>query len=224
MSGGMSGTQDIEKTVSLFYDFPILNGQLKAAVGYKNSEGCILVKIPKSYLGKEDGEIKPIYYKKDSSVRLLPEFVYGYIPVGKDGKLGEIIHNPNYTENHDLDNVNLMYENSAVIKARKEGIDLKKQDVGLDVKYQILVKAYSETKEKYGDKQAEYALLELINKNDVQYFTGQNNRNDLKKYVCFANILKIMSFGVDIEKIDKNSIISNFCNQVNQINNNKKTI
>ena len=154
----------------------------------------------------------------------MPEFVYGYIPVDNDGKLGEIIHNPNYTETHDLDNVNLMYENSAVIKARKKGIELKKQEVGLDVKYQILVKAYKETKEKYGNRQAEYALLELIKKNDVQYFTGQNNRNNLKKYVCFANILKIMSFGVDIEKKDENSIISNFCNQINQVDNNKKII
>lgn len=224
MSGGMAGTQDIEKTVSLFYDFPILNAQLKAASGYKGSEGCILVKIPKSYIGKEDGEIKPIYYKKDASIRLLPEFVYGYIPVDKNGKLGEIIHNPNYKENHNLDNVNLMYEDSAVIKARKNGIELNKQEVGLDIKYQILAKAYKETKEKYGNKQAEYALLQLINKNDVQYFTGQNNRSDLNKYVCFDNILKTMCFGVDLENKDEKFIVRNFCDQFIELEENEKTI
>ena len=50
MQGGMAGNFDIEKTVSIFNDFTVLNGQLKAAHGYKGSQGCIIVKIPKSYL------------------------------------------------------------------------------------------------------------------------------------------------------------------------------
>lgn len=54
----------------------------------------------------------------------------------------------------------------------------------MDVKYEILTNAYIETYQKYGKKQAEYALLELINKNDTQYFTSQNNRENLIKYVC----------------------------------------
>ena len=53
MSGGNAGTTDIEKTVSIYQDFTILSGQLKASFGYKNSQGCIIVKIPKSYLGKK---------------------------------------------------------------------------------------------------------------------------------------------------------------------------
>lgn len=224
MSGGMDGTQDIEKTVSLFYDFPILNGQLKAAHNYKGSEGCFVVRIPKSYLGKEEGEIKPIYYKKDSYVRLLPEFIYGYIPTDKNGVLGEIIRNPNYKDVHNLDNVNLLYEDSALIKARKNAIDLNNEQVGLDVKYEILAKAYRETHQKYGKKQAEYALLELINKNDVQYFTGQNSRNSLSKYICYDNILKIMCFGTNVDSKDINSIITSFCNQMNMVDTNKKTI
>lgn len=224
MSGGMDGTQDIEKTVSLFYDFPILNGQLKAAHGYKGSEGCIVVRIPKSYLGKEDGEIKPIYYKKDSNVRLLPEFIYGYIPTKENGVLGEIIRNPNYRDVHNLDNVNLLYEDSALIKARKNGIELNSEQIGLDVKYEILAKAYRETYEKHGKRQAEYALLELINKNDVQYFTSQNNRNDLRKYICYGDILKIMCFGTNTDSKDINSIITSFCDQMNGVDTNKKII
>jgi hypothetical protein len=224
MSGGIAGTQDIEKTVSLFYDFPILNGQLKAAHGYKGSEGCIVVKIPKSYLGKEDGEIKPIYYKKDSTVRLLPEFIYGYIPTKESGILGEIIRNPNYRDVHNLDNVNLLYEDSAVIRARKNGIELKQQEVSLDVKYQILAKAYKETYQKHGKRQAEFALLELINKNDIQYFSGQTNRSNLMKYVCYGDVLKTMCFGINIDSKDLNSIITSFCNQMNVIDTNEKII
>ena len=224
MSGGMDGIQDIEKTVSLFYDFPILNGQLKAARGYKGSEGCIVVRIPKSYLGKEDGDIKPIYYKKDSTVRLLPEFIYGYIPTRENGVLGEIIRNPNYREIHKLDNVNLLYEDSALIKARKNGIDLNSEQVGLDEKYRILVKAYMDTYQKHGKRQAEYALLELINKNDVQYFTGKDNRSNLMKYVCYGNIIKVMCFGTNTDNKDINSIISSFCNQMDSVDTNFKKI
>lgn len=224
MSGGMAGTQDIEKTVSLFYDFPILNGQLKSAHGYKGSEGCLVVKIPKSYLGKEDGEIKPIYYKKDSTIRLLPEFIYGYIPTNENGVLGDMIHNPNYREIHELENVNLLYEDSAVIRARKNGVELKKQEISLDVKYEILSKAYKETYQKYGKKQAEHALLELINKNDTQYFTGGNNRTNLRKYICYDDIVRIMCFGINVDSKDINSIITSFCDQVNVVDINNKTI
>lgn len=224
MSGGMDGTQDIEKTVSLFYDFPILNGQLKAAHGYKGSEGCMIVRIPKSYLGKEDGEIKPIYYQKDSTIMLLPEFIYGYIPTKEKGVLGDIIRNPNYKDIHNLDNVNLLYEGSAIYKARKNGIDLNNKQVGIDVKYKILSEAYRETYQNHGKKQAEYALLELINKNDVQYFSGKNNRENLRKYVCYDDILKIMCFGVNIDSKDINDIITNFCNQMNEVDTNKKII
>ncbi len=224
MSGGMDGTQDIQKTVSLFYDFPILNGQLKAAHGYKGSEGCIVVKIPKSYLGKEDGEIKPIYYKKDSNIRLLPEFIYGYIPTDKNGMLGEIIRNPNYKDVHNLDNANLLYEDSALIKARKNGINLNSEQIGLDVKYEILAKAYIETYKRYGKRQAEFALLELINKNDTQYFTGQLNRDNLRKYVCYGDIIKTICFGINVDSKDVNSIITNFCNQMNIVDTNEKII
>ena len=224
MSGGMDGTQDIEKTVSLFYDFPVLNGQLKAAHNYKGSEGCIVVRIPKSYLGKEEGEIKPIYYKKDSYVRLLPEFIYGYIPTDKNGVLGEMIRNPNYKDVHNLDNVNLLYEDSAFNRARKNGINLNGEQIGLDVKYEILAKAYKETYQKYGKGQAEHALLELINKNDTQYFTGQNNRDNLMKYVCYGDIIKIMCFGTNIDSKDINSIITSFCNQMNIVDTSEKTI
>lgn len=113
---------DIRKTVDLFYDPIVFNGPLKAANRYKESAGCIIVKIPKSYLGIEDGDIKPIYYKDGVSSKLLPEYIYGYIPVDKDGTLGDIIHNPGYTDDHiyiDSEGT-LLYESKALNRQRRK--------------------------------------------------------------------------------------------------------
>lgn len=113
---------DIKKTVDLFYDPILLNGALKTANRYKASAGSIIIKIPKSYLGIEDGEIKPIYYKDGVSTKLLPEYIYGYVPVDKNGTLEEIIHNPNYTDNHvyiDSEGT-LLYESKAISRQRRK--------------------------------------------------------------------------------------------------------
>lgn len=112
---------DIKKTVDLFYDPIMLNGQLKGAYEYKNSEGCIIVKIPKSYLGMIEGEVKPIYYKDGVTPKLLSEYIYGYIPVSKKGVVGNIINNPNYTDNHiyiDAEDT-LLYETNALIRSQR---------------------------------------------------------------------------------------------------------
>ena len=82
--------------------------------------------------------IKPIYYKDDKGVRLLPEFIYGYIPVEKDGILGDLIHNSNYKDIHNLNNTNLLYEESAFYKAKREGIDLNINDISYDKKYEVI--------------------------------------------------------------------------------------
>lgn len=214
--GGMDGSQSIEKTVSLFYDFTLMNMQLKQAFGYKNSEGCMIIKIPKSYLGKADGDIKPIYYKDDKGVRLLPEFIYGYIPVEKDGILGDLIHNSNYKDIHNLNNTNLLYEESAFYKAKREGIDLNINDISYDKKYEIIEKAYQDTLLKHGKYQAEQALLYLINKNEVKYFSGQDNRALLSKYVIYDDIIKILSV-IDLNLSNKNEIIQNFINSCENI-------
>lgn len=112
---------DIKKTVDLFYDPILLNGAFKTANRYKSSAGSIIIKIPKSYLGIEDGEIKPIYYRDGVSNKLLPEYIYGYLPVSGDGILGEIIHNPNYTDFHTyIDSEGtLLYESKAIIRRER---------------------------------------------------------------------------------------------------------
>lgn len=220
MQGGMSGNCDIENTVTLFSDFTIFNGQLKVAQGYKGSEGCIIVKIPKSYLGKSQGDIKPIYYKEGNINRLLPEFIYGYVPIiDVNGVLGSIQRNPNYKDQHNLDNPNLIYDDSVFYKAKREGISLKIEDIPLDKKYEILEKAYKDTLLKYGEYQAEQALLNLINKNETKYFTGNQNRNLLNKYIIYGDILKILSLGLDLSNSDINEILNEFINQNKQENN-----
>ena len=113
---------DIKKTVDLVYDPIVLNGILKTASQYKCSEGCIIIKIPKSYLGMEDGEIKPIYYRDGISIKLMSEYIYGYIPVNKEGYVGDIVHNPNYADKHgyiDSEDV-LLYESKAIIRNRRK--------------------------------------------------------------------------------------------------------
>lgn len=117
ISNSDSNYLDIEKTVTLFNNFVIMNAQLKSAYNYKGSAGCVIVKIPKSYLGYGDGEVKPIYYKDKLSIKLLPEFVYGYIPVSEDGVLGDIVHNPNYSDEHNYVDAedSLLYESNAIM-------------------------------------------------------------------------------------------------------------
>lgn len=221
MQGGMSGNFDIEKTVTLFNDFTVFNGQLKIAKNYKGSEGCVIVKIPKSYLGKGDGDIQPIYYKDGNINRLLPEFIYGYIPVlDKEGLVGNIERNPNYRDKHYLKNPNLFYDEGAFYKEKREGIALKQQDISIEDKYQIIEKAYQETLIKYGNYQAEQALLRLINDNEVRYFTGSDNKMLLSKYVIYGDVLKVLSSVLpNMEKADINTIINNFTSSSNFLDN-----
>lgn len=219
MQGGITGSKDIEMTVSLFNDFTVFTGQLKASHGYKNSQGCIVVKIPKSYLGKADGEIKPIYYLDEGVTKLLPEFIYGYVPVDKEGRLGDIQHNTKYKDVHNLDNYNLLYEERATYKAKNEGIQLECKSISIEDKYKIIEKAYKDTLLKYGKYQAEQALLYLINENEVKYFTGQNNRELLSKYVIYGHILSVLAITSD-NLSNENDIIKSFMN--NCFNSNKE--
>ena len=93
---------NLEKTVSVFSDLKLLVWQLKTASGYKESQGSFVIKIPKSYLGQAEGEIKPIYYKENGlSIRLLPEYIYGYVPCD-NCNLGEMIARENIEKGHSM--------------------------------------------------------------------------------------------------------------------------
>ena len=146
--------------------------------------------------------------------KLLPEFVYGYVPVDKEGRLGEINRNPKYKDIHNLNNCHLLYEESAAYKAHREGINIEKDSVSFGVKYEIISQAYRDTVLKYGSYQAEQALLHLINDNEVQYFTGQNNRGLLSKYVIYGDTLSVL--GIACPNLsNKNDIIQSFISECN---------
>lgn len=110
----MQGVQDkyidLERTVSIISDFTLLIGALKTAHNYKGSQGVFLVKIPKDYLDKNSLERKPIYSQEDITVRLLPEYIYGYMPSDKEGNITEIIRNENYSDIHNYNNDGLLYD------------------------------------------------------------------------------------------------------------------
>lgn len=226
MQGGNTGTQDIERTVTLLDDFTIFIGQLKSAHAYKCSEGCMVVKIPKSYLGRADGEVKPIYHKDIEGIKLLPEFIYGYIPTDNEGRLGNIKHNPNYKDDHVLDNENLLYESSALSKLKNSGIDLQQSKTNVAFKYEIIEKAYKDTLVRSGSVQAKNALLELVNKNKIDGFTGDENKKLLSKYILYGDIIGILILASsDLRVFDENVIIENFINSFNlEKEDNKKIV
>ena len=219
MSSGSDGQRfNIEKTVSLFNNFLTMIPCLKTSEGYKMSQGCIIVKIPKSYIGKAEGTAQPIFYKEnDYQVRLIPEFIYGYIPVSNK-KIDKIIHNPNYKDEHMLINDNFYYEDSVKYKYKRENKELfELKKVNTATKYNMLYKAYMDTLEKYGYKQAAYALSDLVNKNNVSYFTGKDNKINLSRYVAYNDLPKILMFGLNAETNDLNELLSMFAGQFDNL-------
>lgn len=112
---------DINKTVSIMDSFLTMNAELKLAHNYKQSVGCIIIKIPYSYIGMKEGELKPIYYKDEQVIKLLPEYIYGYVPTDRDGHLGTIIHNDSYSDIHTyVDSENsLIYESKAILRSKR---------------------------------------------------------------------------------------------------------
>ena len=112
MSGGVKQSVNIEDTVTLFSKFFVCYGQIKSTPDYKNSQGCFIIKIPKSYLGKKEGEIKPIYYLKQGYPMLLPEFIYGYVWVNEGGFVKSMVKNPNYSDYHIYNDEELLYDSS----------------------------------------------------------------------------------------------------------------
>ena len=61
----------------------------------------------------------PIYFNNNGQVRLLPEFIYGYVPVYDNYVCGEIIRNPNYRDTHEYENDGLIYDTDAEVSSYK---------------------------------------------------------------------------------------------------------
>lgn len=206
MSGANNGQCDIEKTVSLINDPFFLGRTLKTVDSYKKSTGCIVVKITKSYLCKKSGDIMPIYYHQNGIIRLCPEFIYGYIPV-ENHRATTIIRNPNYKDKHNIINEKSVYDDRVTIRYK----NLPTVSViSLKEKYDIIHKAYVDTLNKYGDKQALTALFKIINESNFMYFTGSRNRELLSRHVLFSDITKILCFGLNLDSNQIDDVINLF--------------
>ena len=210
-SGVNDGKFTITKTVSLVDNLIYAMSILKTCERYKMSKGCIIVKIPKSYIGMAPGNVQPIFYRENSyMVRLIPEFIYGYIPVFNQ-RIDKIIHNPNYKDEHSLINDNFYYDTSVYYKAKRENRELLMlRPATILEKYRILFKAYKDTLEKYNYNQAVTALKALIDTHNVFYFSGDQNRINLSRYVNYSEIPKILAFGLNVDTKDINVLINIF--------------
>jgi hypothetical protein len=95
-------------TIQTSKSFPFILNEIKNASGYKNSNNCVIVVLPKE-------QKLPIYYELNSEFYLLPEYILGYINVD-DLNLNI---NPNYKAIHDYDTNNLFYVEIIAIKKDK---------------------------------------------------------------------------------------------------------
>lgn len=119
MVGANTNRVNIGDTISWASNFTILIGMLKSVYDYKYSEGAFIIKIPKNYI--EDNldfnqkPEKPIFFLGDNSIpRLLPEYIYGYIPTDQQGNLGEMVHNKNYKDIHDYKDNELLRDGDKI--------------------------------------------------------------------------------------------------------------
>lgn len=169
-------------------------------------EGFVIVKIPKSYIGKVNGKVKPIFYKRNDKYYLLNEFIYGYVNVEDDNV---IKFNPNYTNKHIIDNANLVYDSRAVHLKKHKNEEIIKNNLSLYDKYCILENCYIETMDLFGEDIAYEALLQLIMDNKIDSFATSPNKEDLKKYIKYDDIIEIMKYN-NQEENDYNCLIASF--------------
>lgn len=84
--------------------FPTLLSKIYECNPYRNTFGCLLIRIPKQL------EL-PIYYRnlESGNLFLLPGYIYGFIPVDNH-HIGDIEKNPNYSATHRYDPTGLYYD------------------------------------------------------------------------------------------------------------------
>lgn len=182
---------DIENTVSIFNKFQYLISQIKSAHGYKSSDGCIILKIPKSCIGLDTNNPLSLYNIIDGKCYIKPEFIYGYIPVDFQGNVGNIVHNPNYNKHMEFDNQ--VYDSLVIENAKN-----------------ILFRNYILTYNKYDKRQADTALINFIVNGDTSYFTGENNRNLLNSRMDIYNCIKKIEYPNGITNTDLQAIIDRY--------------
>ncbi|MBE6160587.1 MAG: hypothetical protein E7157_06055 [Lactobacillales bacterium] len=101
--------------------FPLVISQVLTSSHYRHGtcRGGVIAKIPKKDLGLKEGEPKPIWFQvNEYNYRLLPEYIYGYIPSYGD-KVETIYRNENYTNVHNYQNDGLYYDREAKLEKNK---------------------------------------------------------------------------------------------------------
>lgn len=103
---------DYSNHVQIMNNFPFMLREIKYCNNYKFSQGVVILKIPKKYIGKKQtDEILPLYYKgNDGKTYLRPEFISAYVPV-KDRELKDVIFNTKINDIYNKDTIYHMDEN-----------------------------------------------------------------------------------------------------------------
>ena len=107
---------DYSNHAQVMGNFPFMLREIKYCNSYKFSQGVVILKLPKKYIGKaQTDEILPLYYKgNDGKTYLRPEFISAYVPV-KDRELKDVIFN---TKINDIYNKDTIYHTDENIKLK----------------------------------------------------------------------------------------------------------
>lgn len=94
MSGGATlDYPDITLTVTLINNLSGCVHQLKNGNGYKGSRGSFILKFPSDKIDK----IEELEYFDGNIYRIYPEYIYGFVSLSPDCKVGDLIKNPNFS-------------------------------------------------------------------------------------------------------------------------------
>jgi len=105
-------SNEYTSTVQTFKSFPLMLREIIYCNNYKNSQGCVLLKLPK------DCEL-PIYYMEDNNYYILNEYIYGYIKID-DNRVTKFILNPNYKNEHNYESQGLIYDEILENESKKK--------------------------------------------------------------------------------------------------------
>ena len=115
--GGQESSFGISYYDNSYNEILYILHQCVAAPYYKGSDKVYIFKIPKENINYyEEGKSKPILIQDtetnelgNSCVRVLPEYILGYISVDKEG-IKNLTENPNYKDKHDYLHDGLIYD------------------------------------------------------------------------------------------------------------------
>lgn len=105
-NGLKNRSTEYSSTVQEFSHFPLMLHEIMYCNYYKNSQGCVIVRLPKD-------QKLPIYFVNDGQYYILPEYIYGYIEV-EDFEMKRFIKNPGYTDIHNYDPAGLLYDDDLI--------------------------------------------------------------------------------------------------------------